>query len=417
MDFCNDENRKVAVETEKRLLGGEVDSDFEEDFAMATRTGKDNKESDDEDFDNDEFGPDDNSSDQDDELDDALSNEEEDLDEMPSDDEESAMETDESLDEEIKPPKLKIQKKNSTSKVIQSSKKLSKVMKHESDDSIHSSDMDDDNDDEVESSNHKSQRKNFTSKTSQSSKKSPKIIENKSDDSTHSSDMDDDDDDEEIESSNLKPHNKNSTSKAVQSSKKLPKVIKHESDDSIDSSDMDDDDDFSDKEKSEHEDSSNKKPVTNSDGTWEDIYGRKRDKDGNVVTTESNKYIPPGARLKQFEKDSESSEKLMRLRKQLKGYLNRLAEQNMHTIAGQVIKGGNRFKKGFFKMIFMIFFDNKQMNIIYSYFVTILYIYLSGNCEIFKFFFAKHGRYRLLPIKRHYLKSVPSYILQATDFI
>ena len=69
-------------------------------------------------------------------------------------------------------------------------------------------------------------------------------------------------------------------------------------------------------------------------------------------------------------------------------------------------------------MIFMIFFDNKGMNIIYLYFVKILYIYLRRNCEIFNFFFfEKHGRYRLLPIKRHYLKSVLSYILEATDFI
>ena len=50
-------------------------------------------------------------------------------------------------------------------------------------------------------------------------------------------------------------------------------------------------------------------------------------------------------------------------------------------------KGGNRFKKGSFLMIFMIFFYNKGMNIIYLYFVNILYVYLKRNCEIFKFFF------------------------------
>ena len=82
------------------------------------------------------------------------------------------------------------------------------------------------------------------------------------------------------------------------------------------------------------------------------------------------------------------------------------------------IKGGNRFKKGFFLTIFMIFFYNKGMNIISLYFVNIFYIYLRRNCEHFQiFFFEKHGRYRLLPIKRHYLKSVLSYILEATDFI
>ena len=61
-------------------------------------------------------------------------------------------------------------------------------------------------------------------------------------------------------------------------------------------------------------------------------------------------------------------------------------------------------------MIFMIFFDHKGMNIIYLYFVNILYIYLRRNCQIVKFFFEKHGRYRLLPIKRHYLKILSEII-------
>ena len=61
----------------------------------------------------------------------------------------------------------------------------------------------------------------------------------------------------------------------------------------------------------------------------------------------------------------------------------------MLNLKSSLIKGGNRFKKGFFKMIFMIFFDNKEMNIIYLYFVNILYIYLRRNCEILKFFFWK----------------------------
>ena len=37
----------------------------------------------------------------------------------------------------------------------------------------------------------------------------------------------------------------------------------------------------------------------------------------------------------------------------------------------------------------MIFFLNKGINIIYLYFVNILYIYLRRNCEIFKFFFSE----------------------------
>lgn len=80
---------------------------------------------------------------------------------------------------------------------------------------------------------------------------------------------------------------------------------------------------------------------------WEDIYGRKRDKDGNVITetkaneTESitGKYIPPHLRARMAaesngdtEMDAKRKEKLLRLKKILKGYMNRLSEANMHKI-------------------------------------------------------------------------------------
>jgi nucleolar MIF4G domain-containing protein 1 len=61
--------------------------------------------------------------------------------------------------------------------------------------------------------------------------------------------------------------------------------------------------------------------------TWEDIYGRKRDADGNVVQT---KYVPPAKRVQQGRGD------LTRLEKQIKGQLNRLAESNMQGIARQI---------------------------------------------------------------------------------
>ena len=66
------------------------------------------------------------------------------------------------------------------------------------------------------------------------------------------------------------------------------------------------------------------------------------------------------------------------------------ASETRWECVSHCLKGVNRFKKGFFKMIFMIFFDNKGMNIIYLYFVKILYIYLRRNCEIFKFFFLRN---------------------------
>ncbi len=57
---------------------------------------------------------------------------------------------------------------------------------------------------------------------------------------------------------------------------------------------------------------------------WEDIYGRKRDAQGNIVQT---KYVPPALRAQNSKND------LSRLEKQLKGQLNRLAESNLQSIS------------------------------------------------------------------------------------
>ena len=54
------------------------------------------------------------------------------------------------------------------------------------------------------------------------------------------------------------------------------------------------------------------------------------------------------------------------------------------------LRGEIGLRRGFFKMIFMIFFFNKGMNINYLYFVNILYIYLKRNCEICNFFFLRN---------------------------
>ena len=74
----------------------------------------------------------------------------------------------------------------------------------------------------------------------------------------------------------------------------------------------------------------------------EDIYGRKRDADGNILkdeaVTDKSKYIPPALRNKMA--DLEDSEQkriaLERLSRQIKGLLNRLAESNMHGIARDI---------------------------------------------------------------------------------
>ncbi|XP_046990451.1 nucleolar MIF4G domain-containing protein 1-like isoform X1 [Schistocerca americana] len=69
---------------------------------------------------------------------------------------------------------------------------------------------------------------------------------------------------------------------------------------------------------------------------WEDIYGRTRDKAGNIVKRTTGKYVPPHMRLKNEAEDDKKQLLLLRLKKQMKGLLNRLSEGNMKNIATQV---------------------------------------------------------------------------------
>lgn len=101
-------------------------------------------------------------------------------------------------------------------------------------------------------------------------------------------------------------------------------------------------DDFSDNESNLSDDQMNEDPSEgdqsgDDDKTTEDIYGRTRDKEGNVVTeTNATKYIPPHLRAKAAGEDAVRNEKLIRLRRLLKGSINRLAEQNMHKIVTEI---------------------------------------------------------------------------------
>ncbi|XP_050677159.1 nucleolar MIF4G domain-containing protein 1 homolog [Leptidea sinapis] len=83
----------------------------------------------------------------------------------------------------------------------------------------------------------------------------------------------------------------------------------------LDSDVMDGDDDGKETEKSKE------KP-----DIWEDIYGRKRDKDGNVIKEEKGVYIPPHLR----NKDTGSDKELAQLKRQIKSVLNKLAGTNLH---------------------------------------------------------------------------------------
>ncbi|KAK7794247.1 hypothetical protein R5R35_014655 [Gryllus longicercus] len=73
-------------------------------------------------------------------------------------------------------------------------------------------------------------------------------------------------------------------------------------------------------------------------GLWEDIYGRMRDKAGNVVqsSSQSGTYIPPALRAQQSGGDPQTQQRLQRLKRQVKGYLNRLTERNLPSISNEL---------------------------------------------------------------------------------
>lgn len=71
------------------------------------------------------------------------------------------------------------------------------------------------------------------------------------------------------------------------------------------------------------------------------------------------KYIPPHLRSKSDSEDSKKREELEKIKKQLKGLLNRLAENNMHSISNQVIIKLINFYEFIFNCDFSIrFFSN-----------------------------------------------------------
>ncbi|KAK7087012.1 Nucleolar MIF4G domain-containing protein 1 [Halocaridina rubra] len=73
----------------------------------------------------------------------------------------------------------------------------------------------------------------------------------------------------------------------------------------------------------------------------EDIYGRLRDNQGNIVEevtqAHNGRYIPPALRkLMAMGIDEKKREELLRLKKTMKGLLNRLAESNLAGISSQI---------------------------------------------------------------------------------
>lgn len=69
----------------------------------------------------------------------------------------------------------------------------------------------------------------------------------------------------------------------------------------------------------------------------EDIYGRLRDKHGNVVAPGTGAYVPPAKRL-QAAQGEDAKQRLLveRTKRQIKGLINRLSEANLYATSNQI---------------------------------------------------------------------------------
>lgn len=130
---------------------------------------------------------------------------------------------------------------------------------------------------------------------------------------------------------------------------KKQKNVRFSEDDNRDEENVDDIDDIDD-ESYDSDQSGDEAEKDEKPDIWEDIYGRKRDKDGNIIKEDTQqtagKYIPPHLRARMAAEaangnadadlDPKRKEKLMQLKRLLKGQLNRLSEANMHKIATEI---------------------------------------------------------------------------------
>ncbi|XP_062579126.1 nucleolar MIF4G domain-containing protein 1-like, partial [Saccostrea cucullata] len=126
---------------------------------------------------------------------------------------------------------------------------------------------------------------------------------------------------------------KDKKKKESESNKKKKKDVTF--DDDVDSNDeeMEEKDEI--EEEGKKSDESSDENIENIEIT-EDIYGRLRDKEGNIVKSsgQTGKYIPPGKRVQIS--DEKKKFQLERLQKQLKGLVNRASEANMSQICSQI---------------------------------------------------------------------------------
>jgi nucleolar MIF4G domain-containing protein 1 len=186
---------------------------------------------------------------------------------------------------------------------------------------------DEEDEEEAEKKNLKRQRIEQLNKDLKKTQKDEENIDDFSDSDFEDQydDIDDDDFDDEADDFFQDGHAIKKTNSKKENSNSESESEGEESGSNIDSFDEEEEDSL-------HEDEET------SSSLKEDIYGRFVDKKGNVTATE--KYTPPGKRLKELldSKTAESSMKLIRLSKQLNGLLNRLSTSNINSIANQIIQ-------------------------------------------------------------------------------
>ncbi|XP_042902712.1 nucleolar MIF4G domain-containing protein 1 [Parasteatoda tepidariorum] len=130
---------------------------------------------------------------------------------------------------------------------------------------------------------------------------------------------------------------------------------------------------------------------------WEDIYGRLRDSSGNVIqktSDSSQSYVPPSRR-----KDAASEKKqedCLRIKKQLKGLLNRLSESNLQNICHQIEElymkySRNDMNEAIFSLISEMLFAPVQTpaRIILDQAMLIALLHANVGSEIGAFFLQK----------------------------
>ncbi|KAL0822057.1 hypothetical protein ABMA28_005425 [Loxostege sticticalis] len=274
LEICDRATSEQIVAAEKHLANVEGESDFEEDLAVVTGKEVSSKK-------------DKKKKQKDNKSDDEVSEEELDG--------QSEGEFDEGSDEELDGEEFSENEGSGEEMDVDDDVELSEVSEQ---------DIDDDN----MSDSEPEEKQTKSSKATKDNKKIEKIKNTKPD----------------IEKNNNKntENVKSKKKERIISEDDLSKVF---SDDEVSHLSGDDDDDMEgfsgDEEEAIDDGKSKEKP-----DVWEDIYGRKRDKEGNIIKEEKGVYVPPHLR----NKDSGSEKELAQLKRQIKSVLNKLAGTNLH---------------------------------------------------------------------------------------